>query len=102
MKSSDYEVIAHCLIALEQISRNPSSAEVKRALSESQLALDLSGNDDWHCHLTNAVCLAAANQKEAAIAAGERAGALAIGNKKQICREITDKIKLDQDVVWQY
>ena len=102
VKTSDYEVIAHCQIALSLIARTSNEAQAKRAINEAQLAIDLSGGDDWHCHLTSAACLAAAGQKDAAIAACERARELAIGNKKQICIAISEKIEQGQNVVWQY
>jgi hypothetical protein len=99
-KTSEYEVVARCQLASQLITSRTSAAKAKRAIAEAQLAMDLSGNDDWYCHLTSAVCLAAGGQKDAAIAAGDLAAELAIGNKQTLCHEICDKIKLDKSVAW--
>lgn len=101
-KNSEYQILAHCHLALSRLDQPGNEAQRKRAATDSQLAIDLSGGEDWHCHLTHALCLAALGQKDEAMRACELARELAIGNKKLLCQDIADKIQLDQNVTWQF
>ncbi len=99
VQNSAYEVIASLQHGLDaHLTQNHRIASVARH-QRSAIGHRSSGGDDWHCHLTSAVCLAANADKDAAIAACQRAAELAIGNKKQLCLEICDQIRLGKDVV---
>lgn len=100
-KRSDFELPAARLAVLIAAKRNKiTTREAKKMLENAELALKLSGPEDWLSQLVLAVALKENDRKEDALAAAELALELARGSNCDRCHEVIQAIEESKPIAW--
>ncbi len=100
-KKSDFELPAMRLAVLIAASKTKvTPREAKEMLENAELALKLSGPEDWLSQLVIAIALKENNRKEDALEAAKLALELARGSNRDRCTEVIQAIEESKPIVW--
>jgi tetratricopeptide (TPR) repeat protein len=100
-KKSDFELPATRLAVLITASKTKvTPREAKEMLENAELALKLSGPEDWLSQLVLAIALKENDRKEDALSAAQLALELARGSNRDRCTEVIQAIEESKPIVW--
>jgi hypothetical protein len=100
-KKSDFELPATRLAVLITASKTKvTPREAKEMLENAELALKLSGPEDWLSQLVLAIALKENDRKEDALSAAQLALELARGSNRDRCTEVIQAIEDSKPIVW--